>query len=201
MVQINIQHGRLLEPFFQFYHQNCKDPTLITGGWDKWVIPDKEKLKKRIKAYRNVWSEYDKKVIDGISSVLGLSFNREVIDIFIVSGSSRSMSNPLIIGSQHLPDDFIVILSHELVHRILAINESEILTTIQSVISKFAAEENEVVKNHIIIFAVLRKIFEDDIKLLRKVIPNRNNHYKRAYHLTEPYGKILEYFRNRENLK
>jgi len=41
MTKIKIQHGKLLEPFFNFYVKNS--PDVKGSGWKEWIPLDKEK--------------------------------------------------------------------------------------------------------------------------------------------------------------
>jgi|SRR3989344_150047 len=191
--KIIIQHGKLLEPFFNFYVQNSPD---VKGtGWKEWMPPDKEKIEKRIQGYKDVWAKYDKKVLDGICTTLNLSFDREVIDVFIVAGINRSMSNPLIIKSGYSPENFIINITHELTHRLLASNKDPLKINNSFL---FVKGENDTINSHILIFAVLRKIFEDEPELLKIVAPDRNEDYIKAYELSESYEDILKFFRKKQ---
>ncbi len=74
---------------------------------ERWVPPDKEKMEKRIQAYKDIWAKYEEKVLNGICSALDLSF-KEDINVYAVAGVNRDMSNPLIISSHKGPKNFIV---------------------------------------------------------------------------------------------
>ena len=187
MIKINIQHSKSLEPFFNFYVKNS--PDVKSSDWKEWNPPDKEELEKRIEVYKNIWTKYEEKVIDGICSALDLSFKKD-IDVYIVAGVNRSMSNPVVISSHHLPDKFVVGLSHELTHRIF---EGTNFKFGKILLNK---TDNKTVNNHILVFAVLRKIFEDEPEMLKIIIPNTNTDYIEAYKISENYEEILRYFRN-----
>lgn len=195
VIKVNIQHGELLEPFFNFYVQNSPD---VKGyGWKEWTPPNKEKIEERIKSYKNIWAEYGEKVLNGISSALGMSF-KEDINVYIVAGVNRSMSNPLIIKSGYNPKNFIVTITHELTHRILASNKDFFGINNSFLLKK---GDNDTVNSHIIVYAVLREIFEDKPDMLKIIIPDRNEDYIKAYELSESYKEILKYFRDKIDLK
>lgn len=191
MPKIFIQHGKLLEPFFNFYVKNS--PDVKGSGWKDWTPPDKEKLEKRIQAYRDIWDKYEDKVLNGVCSALGLSFDREVVDVFVVAGVNRSMSNPLIIGSQHSPDKFVVALAHELVHKILVSNKNLFNIDNSFLLIK---GDNDTVNSHILVYAVLRKIFEDEPEMLKIIADIKyDENYQKAFELSESYEEILEFFK------
>ena len=189
MTKVVIQHGKLLEPFFNFYVKNS--PDVKGSGWKEWVPPDKEKLEKRIEAYKEIWSRYEEKILDGICSALDLSFDRDIIDVFIVAGVNRSMSNPIIIGSQNSPENFIVALAHEFVHRIFKGKDFKFSKILLN------KTDNKNTNNHVLVFAVLRKVFEDEPDMLKIIADIKyDENYKKAYELSESYEEILKFFRN-----
>lgn len=188
MIKINIQHGKLLEPFLNFYVQNSPD---VKGlRWKKWTPPVKEEMKKRIKAYKDLWAKYEEKVLNGICSALDLSF-KENIEVYIVAGVNRDMSNPIIISSHHSPNKFITILAHELVHRIF---KNEDFKFSKILLNK---TENKTTNNHILVYAVLRKIFEDEPEMLKIVADIKHDeNYIIAFELSKSYEEILKFFRD-----
>lgn len=175
MTKVIIQHSKLLEPFFNFYVQNS--PDVKGSGWKEWIPPDKEKMEGRIQDYKDIWSQYEEKVLNGICSVLGLSFDRDIIDVFVVAGLNRSMSNPIVIKSGYGSKNFIVGITHELTHRLLASNKD--LFKINNTFL-FIKGDNDIVNSHILIFAVIK-----------------DENYRKAFELSLPYEKILEFFRNK----
>jgi len=191
MIKITIQHGKLLEPFFNFYVQNS--PDVKGSGWKEWASPDKEKLGKRIQAYKDIWAKYEEKVLNGIYSALDLSL-KENIDVYIVAGINRDMSSPVIISSHHSLNKFVVTLAHELIHRLLASNKDSFKINNSFLSIK---GNNDTINSHVLIFSVLRKIFEDEPEMFKMITPDRNEDYIKAYELSEPYEEILRYFRNK----
>lgn len=176
--EIIIQYGRLIDPVFTFYCQN--NPDLKKFGWDKWTPPTKEEIDKRIKAYKEEWEKYN--IVKEISNCLGLSFKRDVIDVYIVSGVSRSSSHPIIIKSSFTPKEFVVTLTHELIHRILTINK------IPKVV--FDPDESDTTNNHVIVFAVLKKILNEELWNIniKPSSKHPSKEYARALELAEEIG-------------
>lgn len=181
---IIIQYGRLIDPVFIFYCKN--NPELKKRGWNDWTPPSKEELDRRIKAYREEWNKYN--IVEDISKVLNLSFKRDVIDVFIVSGISRASSHPIIIKSGFRPKRFVVTLAHELVHRILTINK------IPKVI--FDEKESDTTNNHVIVYAVLKKILNDEMWniTIKPVSKYPSEEYVKAREIAEKIGpdKVIE---------
>lgn len=190
MTKINIQHCKSLEPFLNFYVQNS--PDVKGSGWKEWVPPDKEKIEKRIQDYKDIWAKYEEKVLNGICSALDLSFNED-IDVYIVAGINRNMSNPLIISSHKGPKNFLVALTHELTHRLLASNKNSFKIDNSFLLIK---GNTDTINSHILIFSVLRQIFRKDPEILKIISNLKSEDYKKAYDLSEPYEDILKFFRD-----
>lgn len=176
--KIIIQYGRLIDPFFIFYCQNY--PNANKFGWDKWVPSTREQIDNKIVAYKEEWRKYD--MAKKISACLGMSFKRDVIDVYVVSGIPRDCSHPLIIKSGLNPKEFVVSLAHELIHRILAINGLPIVV--------FDEKESNTTNNHVIVYAVLKKILDEELWNIaitsRSKYPSKE--YARARELSEQIG-------------
>ena len=146
-------------------------------------------MEHRIQTYKNIWAKYEDKILTGICSAFNLSFKRD-FDVFIVAGINRSISRPLIISSHHSPNNFVVTLSHELIHRIFDDTDFKFDKIL------LVEGENRVINNHILIYAALRKIFEDEPEILGAVSDIKyQEDYKKAYKISQPYEEILKYFR------
>jgi hypothetical protein len=187
MIKINIQRSRSLEPFFNFYVKNS--PDVIDPEWKTQILPSDEEISKKIEAYRNIWFKYQDKVLNGICSALDLNF-KDNIEVYIVSGSNRSMSNPVVIGSQHSPNKFVVEITHELIHRIFEGTDFKFSKILLNKTDK------RIVNNHILVYAILRKIFHDEPEIFKLVVPTIIEDYKMAYNLSESYEEILKFFRD-----
>lgn len=187
MIKINIQHGSLLEPFFNFYVKNS--PDVVGSGWKEWNPPNKEEIKEKIESYKKIWAEYEEKILNGISSALDLSF-KENINVYVVAGINRDMSNPLIISSHKGPKNFLVSLSHELIHQIF---KGEDFKFNKILLNK---TDSKIINNHILVYAVLRKIFEEEPEILKIVSNVSNSDYKKAFELSEDYKMLLKHFRD-----
>ncbi len=186
--KILIQYGKLIDPLYIFYCQN--NPSLKKRGWNDWIPPKPKELKRRILAYKKEWKKYEKKVLTEISGSLELSFNREVIDVFIVSGISRATSHPLIIKSGFKPKEFVITLVHELIHQIF---DGKDLKFSKVLLIK---DKDKTVSNHILVYALLRKIFKNKPEMLKIISDIKyNKDYKKAYEISKPYEDILKFFR------
>ena len=199
--KIIIRYNLLIDPIFVFYCQN--NPKLKKLGWDKWVPPSEEELLKRVRAYKEEWSKYEKKILKGVCDVFELNFKANIIDVYIVSGNPRSMSHPLIIKSCYPPDKFVDVLTHELIHRLI---DSNGLSRIVYKVKKKYINESGLVKAHIIIHAILKYIYLDILKqryrLNRSLLSSKKHctdEYSRAWEIVKKdgYRKIISDFKSK----
>lgn len=194
--KIHIRYNHLIDPIFIEY---CKH--YPKGGWDSWVPPTKEEVLIRVKAYKTKWNEYEEKILNGLCDLLDLNFGECPIDVHIVSGNPRQISFPLIIKSGFTPDEFVDVLTHELIHRLFGLNKlGEVVVFDGSGYEK----ETETTKKHVIIYAILKYIYldilnepkrlETDLQEVKKHSPNE---YERSWDIVdkEGYKKIISDFK------
>lgn len=175
--KIIIKYARLLDPFMAVASK-AEHPG--------WVPPPISAVESKVKLFRKEWGAYDKKIFEGMHRATGLVFSRNILDVYIVSGIPRDMSDPIIIRSRYTQVEFVNVLSHELLHRLFAINKTEF----------DFPEESERVINHIFVFAVLKYLYLDilrqpervEMDLHRARGDTSNSGYVRAWDIVENLG-------------
>ncbi len=188
--RIIIKYSKLLDPIFIFYCKN--NPDLKARGWNDWIPPTQEEIMRRIKDYKKEWREHEKEILRGMCDILGLEFKRNTIDVYIVSGNPRQLSDPIVIKSGFRPDEFIDSLTHELIHKLFQDNAKKFPI---SILDEMFPGETSAVKNHVITHSVLKYIYLDILKdksRLDRDIENskkhRTNDYIRAWEIVEKEG-------------
>lgn len=88
-----------------------KDKTLADDDW----------MEKRVSDYRKAWKPFEKKILTAMTDLLELSFRQNIIDVHIAPWFN-AFSDPMVIGVMKEPDEFVDILTHELLHRLLTDN-------------------------------------------------------------------------------
>lgn len=176
--RIRIKYGRLIDPIFTFYSQHS--PDVAQFGWNDWTPPAREELDRRIKAYKEEWKKYT--IVKDLCKTLDLTFERNIIDVYIVSGISRASSDPIIIKSGFKPKEFVVTLAHELIHVLLTENR------VKRVV--FDEKESKTVNEHVPTYAVLKKILNDELWAIeaKKSEGHRTNEYRLALEIMEKIG-------------
>lgn len=202
--KVVISYSRFLDPIFTFYCKN--NPDLKKLGWNDWIPPSAKEVKERVSMYQEEWQKSGNKILKAICDITGLYFKRDVIDVHIVSGNPRQFSHPIIIKIGFTPMEFIATLTHELLHRLFAINEIEKIVPAK-LLKKYAGETKPT-QNHILVFAVMKEI-------LSKILPDKeilgwlkelgNKHstidYQRAWEIVESTGhrELISQFRLKKN--
>lgn len=193
--KIIIEYNRFLDPIFINYVKSNPE-------WKNYSIPEKEEVLKRVENYKKEWTKNEQKILHGLCDSINLEFNRDVIDIYIVSVNPRQFSNPIIIKSGFKPDEFVDILTHELIHRLLVLNKIKK----EAIVSDKYSDETDIVKNHIIVHALLKYIYLDilkDASRLEKNFLRSKNHNTNDYFRTweiverEGYKKLIDEFKNK----
>ncbi len=204
--KIIIKHNRLLDPFFIFYCNN--NPSLASSGWNDWTPPSNEEVANKVQEFKKIWEEYGEIILSALSKELELYFPVSMIDVHIIKGTPRDISNPIILKSGHSPEFFLLNLVHELTHRLFAYNElGELCWEIRDSLK----DEDITTKKHIMIYSVLAFIFFDvikrpeilntHIKFLASGSGGRNNFYYKAWQIVEDFGYEKLIFDFREKIK
>ncbi len=198
--EIIIKYNRFLDPIFIFYCQN--NPDLKSRGWNDWSPPPIDEVLRKVDLYEKEWKKNEELILSSIVNITGLSFHRNAIEVHIVSGNPRQFSYPVVIKSGFQPSEFVDVLTHELIHRLLTVNSLKWT----DIVDQEYLTENDLVKNHILLHAILKYIFLDVLKEPKKLDLNLErsrghglNDYTRAWEIVdkEGYKKIIERFKSR----
>lgn len=150
--------------------------------------------------YRKAWQPFERKILVGLSDVLGLEFRQPEIDVYIAPWFA-AFSDPMVIGVIYDDERFIQTLTHELAHRLLTDNRLYHNTkNLPDVWRKlFGETPDDTVLFHIPVHAVLEAVFVDILKkpewLDRDVqVSQEWDGYREAwaYVKKENYHKIIE---------
>ncbi len=167
---------------------------VVSAQLDKVYNPKKSKLSTHeqaleyTKAYQLEWKKYEQNILEKLVERLGLNFYKPVIDVsladFIIP-----MSNPLILHFRNDPDQFIDVLTHELIHDILTDNQYYQISS--SDFDLFSAWKNLFETDdfhtlvHIPVHAILKYIYLDVLKqpqrLKRDIDFSKNLNNGQAY--------------------
>ena len=184
---INIEYGKLIDPFFKDF---------VEKKYPDYEFPTEEDVLNKVNLFKEAWKEKGGLFMNDVCNVTELEFQKNIIDCFIVSATPKDMSAPLIIRSRYTEEEFLDTIYHELLHILLTGNK----------IKKAEGydEETKTTVNHINIFAILKYYYLDilnDASGLERVVAKsedpKNIDYKKAWDIVDEVGykKLIEKIR------
>lgn len=180
--KINIFWNKALDPIFLAYIHSFEK-------WKDWVAPSDEVVEAKTKAFQKIWAENGDKILNAMQDITGLSYTRNHVDISIVKGNPRSHSNPIVIKSGWIPDEFLEVVTHELIHNLIADNEVICQHNWKPWDQIKAEYGNEIklVRNHIIVYFIMNEItVRTGIEFIRKFEDTEINvDYSRALEIAK----------------
>jgi hypothetical protein len=206
--KIKIFYNHLLDPFFIGYAKQHN-----SRGWNRWTPPTKEKILERVKERKKEWRKYEKQILVAICEITELEFERNVIDVNIISGCPRDTSLPLIISSHNPIEQFVNTLTHELIHKLFS-DSFSLKKISKTFFQEMFPNETKTVQNHIMVHAILKYIYLDVLKDKNKLDKNLEkskkhainknipNDYARSWEIVEEKGylNLIEDFRKKITL-
>jgi hypothetical protein len=149
-----------------------------------------EFYKKKIQDYTEAWQSKEQRILSGLIKVLDVNFYLPVIDATIAP-MVAAFSTPLTLNFKPKPDEFIDILTHELIHILISDNKENI-SFYASVQSRWPDEESKVIA-HIMVHALMEYVFRDVLdevsRIERDIIAcSSNPPYAKAWKIVEEYG-------------
>jgi hypothetical protein len=194
--EIRIQYGQLLA-------ENASQHLNKLWGNGRKMTTDME-MEKIVQSYKKAWKPYEQKVLTGITSLTGLQFRQNSIDVYIAPWFN-AFSSPLVIGITHEPDQFIDTLTHELIHRLLTDNTAVPYDALLADNWKklYGTEHNFGTLIHIPVHAILEAVYMDVLDEPKRVLRDKQNskEFTRdyadawAYVETHGYKEIIDKLR------
>lgn len=142
--RIDIRYAWFLDPV---YHLAFEARTRDRKG--KYPAP--AQIVKQVERYRRAWKRKEMLLLQAMQKVLHMSFSHNWIDVYII-GRGQSISNPVVISSRREPEEFVDVLTHELIHRLLAENREEV--DFLRIVNRRFKSESRSTKIHIAVHAV-----------------------------------------------
>ena len=157
----------------------------------KGKYPAPLKIAQQVERYRRAWKRKEMPLLQALQKALGLQFSHNRIDVYIV-GRGQSISNPVVISSRREPDEFVDVLTHELIHRLLAENREG--SDVLRIVNRCFKGESRSTKIHIAVHAVHAFLYLDvlnapdrlkrDVEQCKALPPA----YSRSWHIVQEAG-------------
>ncbi|HRH31334.1 MAG TPA: hypothetical protein PK950_01580 [Candidatus Paceibacterota bacterium] len=154
-----------------------------------------EEVKEKHKLFVEEWKKYEEKIFISMYEASGLSLKRNTIDVYLIRVAARTFANPIIISASISTMDFVSLLIHEIIHRLinegLGSNKKKLL----DISKKLYPGETESTIIHITLYAIQFSVLETfpdaaDRMALEKTNAERfkNTDYSRAIEIVEKEG-------------
>ncbi|MEI6237946.1 MAG: hypothetical protein WCP15_00235 [bacterium] len=184
---ININFNKFLDPVFTGW-------IMAQEKYKDWTPLSTPEVLKKVENYKELWSKYNEKILNGLVDITGLKFSRNYFDIHIVTGNPRPFSSPIVMKSTYDDISFINTLTHELVHCLFMDNKKELGSV------TIYEHENKTTSTHVMVHAILKSIYLDVLnepeRLEKNILESSNSNlgYKEAWQVVEKVGykKILD---------
>ena len=164
-------------------------------------------IDKKILRCCKAWKRYEYRILKGICEILDLKFDHSVIDVIVDPCWPEGESSPIIVSSKLPADQFIDVLTHELLHALFHNNRKKLNTDkIWDVM--FPTAWPRLTKIHVLVHAAHQYIMIDVLKDSRRItreIKTMRNHpdYRTSWEYVqkEGYLKIIARFKKFYRLK
>jgi hypothetical protein len=182
-------------------------------NWREWIkiykiktgkYPSTNQILNYIKKIEKLWRKDEKKILEELSKISGLTWKSEVICCYVV-GRCIPFSDPLTLPVYNkYPDYFIDVLVHELIHQLFTQNGNiERSRNAWNYINRKYRKESRTTRIHIPLHAIHSHIYLNffgekrlnrDVKLISFLLD-----YKRSWEIVqkEGYQKIIREFTKR----
>jgi len=152
--EIRIRYAFFLSPIINFNIQSRSEKK-----GEVWKPPTRQEISKKIDEFCDIWEPVEKKILTGMCEFAGLRFYQNVIDVHVVDAMKGAFSQPLVVSSRLPTDEFVDLLTHELLHRLLSDNQYK-LNLGDIVWNKMFPEiKNRNTQNHILVHAVHKHVY------------------------------------------
>ena len=194
--KISFEYSSIYDDHFKkYYEARCK-------VFNKKIenYPSSESVLKYMSKAEKIWNKHSNSIINEISNSSKLKWKSKAIKCYFI-GWGINLSDPLTISTFNNIENFIHVLTHELIHQILFQNE-DITSNAWKFLGNKYKNESQSTRAHIIVHAIHSKIY---LKLFNKKyleldIKQSKNfpEYKKSWDIIKKEGadNIIKEFNN-----
>ena len=111
--EVRIKNGWLLREKASVYMHELFDP--------KGHLADYEEVDEIVADYKKAWKPWEQKIMQAMCDITGLRFRQNIIDVHVAPWFF-GFSDPMVMGVMFNDEEFVRILTHEMIHRLLSDN-------------------------------------------------------------------------------
>src|SRR3989344_1525981 len=155
---VTIKYNKYLDEYVTFFLENSKRAK--DSGWGAWKKKNENDIIKKVIAFQGAWKNHSKNILSSLQEILDLEFKKNNIPVYIVNAVNRTVSDPIIIGSNYSLDGFIDMLTHEIIHVLISDNLGQKHKKLKEFYKKtYPESEFDETYSHILVYAVHSKIY------------------------------------------
>ncbi len=186
--EIRIKHGWLLH--------DAISVNLHKLWGDGKELASHERVREIVAEYQEAWEPYEEKILTGMTELLGTNFRQNIIDVYVAPWF-KAFSDPMVIGVIYEPDEFVDVLTHELLHRLLTDNTatSDGLKLVKEWKRLFGEDHSFKTLVHIPVHSLHKAIYFDVLnepqrlhRELARLKENKMPEYLKAWEYVEEHG-------------
>ena len=114
--------------------------------------------REKAEQYRVAWKRHQSKLLTGMCALFDLTFYKPVIDVYL-SPWVPNISDPILISLRAEPDEFVDILTHELIHVLVTDNTCYPRDSVGTILDQLYPSVDRVTRDHILVYAGLKYIY------------------------------------------
>ncbi len=182
--------------------------TLNEAWGDGTPLREYDEYEAIARKYHDWWVLVGPQLVAAMAKTMELEFAQSTIDVYVVPWFN-AISDPLIIGPAfQSPDEIIVTVTHELLHRLLTENtKTDYTYDYLSGWRELYGDHDMNVLIHIPVHAIMKKLFTEDLQRselveLDKQLVKDNQDYVDAWAYVEEHGyeqiiqKLVDWYKN-----
>jgi hypothetical protein len=169
--------------------------------------PDKEimsplRAQEIIAEYKQAWQLHEQAILSGMCELFDLRFYKSVLDVYMSPGAP-TLSTPTIITLRFDADEFIDVLTHELLHVLITDNTTyDSDEKLGDVLERIYPDYSRLTRNHILVHAALKHLYLNVLKEPRRLSRDIENckklpDYAKAWEVVKErgYKELIEGFK------
>ena len=187
---VRIEYAKHLDPYFKSLFKYNQEAGLISN---ELHYPDSESILQKVQEYNRAWL-LRIPVLEYLQTTLKLDFNQTIIDAYIIGQMRGAISTPILTSSQLPSQKYIDVLTHEIIHRLIADNRQNI--DVPAIFTTMFPGETDLCKIHVIVNALMKKVYLDFLNEPKRLSDNlerdtNSADYMKSWEIVDQLGENI----------